>query len=100
MMEYVPGASAAPHFGAADDPVPKQSNTCSDRAALISPSRDYSMDIVEVRRNGDGVAAAMSQMPDWLDSHRIEPRLSQLSGVVLLLGFDTGREATAFADAF
>jgi hypothetical protein len=58
------------------------------------------MDIVEVRRNGDGIAAEMNEMRDWLDAHRIEPRLFQLNGVVLRLGFDSGREAMAFADAF
>ncbi len=58
------------------------------------------MDIVEVRCDGDGVTAVMGQMRDWLDAHRIEPRLFQLNGVVLRLGFETGRAATAFADAF
>jgi hypothetical protein len=58
------------------------------------------MNIVEVRRNGDGIAAEMNQMRDWLDAHRIEPLLFQLKGVVLSLGFESGGEATAFADAF
>ena len=58
------------------------------------------MDIVEVRRNGDGIAAEMNQIRGWLDAHRIEPRLFQLKGIVLCLGFDSGGEATAFADAF
>jgi hypothetical protein len=58
------------------------------------------MNIVEVHRNGDGIAAEMNQMRDWLDAHRIEPLLFQLSGVVLSLGFESGGEATAFADAF
>jgi hypothetical protein len=60
----------------------------------------YSMHIVEVRRNGDGIAAEMNQMRDWLDAHRIESRLFQLNGVVLRVGFDSRGEATAFADAF
>jgi hypothetical protein len=58
------------------------------------------MNIVEVRRNGDGIAAEMNQMRDWLDAHRIEPLLFQLKGVVMSLGFESQGEATAFADAF
>ncbi len=58
------------------------------------------MDIVEVRRNGDGIAVEMNQMRGWLDAHRIEPRLFQLNGVVVRVGFETAGEATAFADAF
>jgi hypothetical protein len=58
------------------------------------------MNIVEVRRNGDGIAAEMNQMRDWLDAHRIEPLLFQLNGAVLSLGFENVGEATAFADAF
>jgi hypothetical protein len=58
------------------------------------------MNILEVRRNGDGIAAEMNQMRDWLDAHRIEPLLFQLNGAVLSLGFENGGEATAFADAF
>jgi hypothetical protein len=58
------------------------------------------MDIIEVRRNGEGIAAAMNQMRGWLDAHRIEPRLFHLNAVVLRVGFDSGGEATAFANAF
>jgi hypothetical protein len=58
------------------------------------------MNIVEVRRNGDGIAAEMNQMRDWLDAHHIEPLSFQLSGAVLSLGFENAGGATAFADAF
>jgi hypothetical protein len=58
------------------------------------------MEIVEVRRNGYSIAVEMNQMRDWLDAHRIEPLLFQLKGVVLSLGFESGGQATAFADAF
>jgi hypothetical protein len=58
------------------------------------------MDIVEVGRNGDGIAAEMNQMRGWLDTHRIEPRLFQLDGIILRVGFQSGGEATAFAGAF
>ena len=37
------------------------------------------MNIVEIRRNADGIAAEMNQMRDWLDAHRIEPLLFQLN---------------------
>jgi hypothetical protein len=58
------------------------------------------VNIVEVRRNGDGIAAEMNQLRDWLDAHHIEPLLFQLNGVVLSLAFESEGEATAFADAF
>jgi hypothetical protein len=58
------------------------------------------MDIVEVRRNGDGLAAEMDQMRGWLDARRIEPRLFHLNAAVVRVGFDRGGEATAFANAF
>jgi hypothetical protein len=58
------------------------------------------MDIVEVRRNGDSIAAEMGQMRDWLNARRIVPVLFQFDGAVLRLGFESGGEATAFADAF
>jgi hypothetical protein len=58
------------------------------------------VNIVEVRRNGDGIAAEMNQMRDSLDAHQIEPLLFQLNGVVLSLGFESKGEATAFAYAF
>jgi hypothetical protein len=58
------------------------------------------MNIVEVRRNGDGIAAEMNQMRDWLDAHRVEPLLFQLNGAILSLGFENAGEATAFAYAF
>jgi hypothetical protein len=59
-----------------------------------------SMDIVEIRRNGDGIVAEMNQMRGWLDARRIEPRLFHLNTVVVRVGFDRGGEATAFANAF
>jgi hypothetical protein len=58
------------------------------------------MEIVEVRRNGYSIAVEMNQMRDWLDTHRIEPLLFQLKGVVLSLGFESEGEATSSADAF
>ena len=58
------------------------------------------MDIVEVRRNGYSVAAEMGEMRDWLNARRIVPCHFQFDGAVLRLGFDSGDEATAFADAF
>jgi hypothetical protein len=58
------------------------------------------VNIVEIRRNADGIAAEMNQMRDWLDAHRIEPLLFQLNGAVLSLGFENAGEATAFAYAF
>lgn len=89
-----------PHCGAGNGPVPKWSHTCSDRHPKCPFRGEYSMHIVEVRRNGDGIAAEMNQMRGWLDAHRIEPQLFQLNGVVLRVGFDSGGEATVFADAF
>src|SRR5580700_3264665 len=76
--------------------------TCLSRSRVPDlPVRgECSMHIVEVRRNGDGIAAEMNQMRDWLDAHRVEPLLFQLNGAVLSLGFENGGEATAFADAF
>ena len=58
------------------------------------------MDIVEVRRNGYSVAVEMGQMRDWLNARRVVPVLFQFDGAVLRLGFESGEEATAFADAF
>jgi hypothetical protein len=58
------------------------------------------MDIVEVLRNGYSVAVEMGQMRDWLNARRVVPVLFQFDGAVLRLGFESGEEATAFADAF
>jgi hypothetical protein len=58
------------------------------------------MEIVEVRRNGDGIAAEMGEMRDWLYARRIEPYLFEFDGVVLRLGFESDGEATVFAEAF
>ena len=58
------------------------------------------MNIVEIRRNADGIAAEMNQMRDWLDAHQIEPLLFQLNGTVLSLGLANAGEAAAFAYAF
>jgi hypothetical protein len=58
------------------------------------------MEIVEVRRNSYSVTAEMGQMRDWLNARRIVPVLFQFEGAVLCLGFESGGEATAFADAF
>jgi hypothetical protein len=58
------------------------------------------MHIVEIRRNGDGIAVEMNQMRDWLNARRIMPVLFQFDGAVLRLAFNSGGEATAFGDAF
>jgi hypothetical protein len=43
-----------PHCGAGNGPVPKWSHTCSDRHPKCPFRGEYSMHIVEVRRNGVG----------------------------------------------
>jgi hypothetical protein len=62
------------------------------------------MVIVEVRRNGDDLAAPMSQMRTWLDDQRIQPSVFLLSvipgGMMFLLEFKAVSEAEAFAQAF
>ena len=37
------------------------------------------MHVVEVRRNGDGLAGPMAEMREWLDNKHIEPTLFRLS---------------------
>ena len=60
--------------------------------------------IVEVHQYGDGLAAPMSQMREWLDAQNIEPTLFRLSlipgGTVFRLEFRSRTEAARFADAF
>jgi hypothetical protein len=51
------------------------------------------MHIVEIRRNGDGIAVEMNQMRDWLNARRIMPVLFQFDGAVLRLAFNSGGEA-------
>jgi hypothetical protein len=58
------------------------------------------MKIVEVCRHRYSVEAEMGLMRDWLNTRRIAPCSFLFDGVVLRLGFDSGDEATVFADAF
>ena len=62
------------------------------------------MHVVEVRHDGDALAGPMAAMRDWLDAHRIEPSLFNMSigskSVVFRLEFHTAGEAAAFARAF
>jgi hypothetical protein len=76
--------------------------TCrAGRPSIASASRrGVPIEIVEVRRDGYSVAAEMGQMRGWLNARRIVPWLFQFDGAVLRLAFNSGGEATAFADAF
>ena len=62
------------------------------------------MHVVEVRHDGDALAGPMAAMRDWLDAHRIEPSLFNMSigskSVVFRLEFHSAGEAAAFARAF
>ena len=58
------------------------------------------MQIVEVRRDGDGVAARMSRMRDWFYEQKIEPRLFRLDARCFRLEFEADADAIAFAAAF
>ena len=58
------------------------------------------MHIVEIRREGDGLAEAMSRMRDWLDNHGIEPEFFGFDEAAFRLGFATARDAVNFARAF
>jgi hypothetical protein len=50
--------------------------------------------------HGYSIEDEMGLMRDWLNARRIVPHCFQLDGAVLRLGFDSGDEAAAFADAF
>ena len=62
------------------------------------------MHVVEVRRNGDGLAGPMAEMREWLDNKHIEPTLFRLSlipgGTVFQTEFQSLTEAAFFAHAF
>ena len=62
------------------------------------------MHIVEIPRDGEGLAAPMSQMRMWLDARRIEPATFGMSltagSTIFRLTFRDRRHAAAFARAF
>jgi len=62
------------------------------------------MHIVEVCREGEGLAGPMAQMRTWLDGIGIQPLLFQMSlmahATIFRLQFQRAREARAFARAF
>ena len=59
---------------------------------------------VQVRFDEKSLVARMSEMREWLDSHRYEPDLFQYrmerSGALLRVDFKIEGEAFAFAEAF
>ena len=60
------------------------------------------MHAVEVRRFGEGLSEPMAQMRIWLDCHRIQPALIELSfhpgkEVRFRLTFQSASEAATFA---
>jgi hypothetical protein len=62
------------------------------------------MHIVEIPRDGEGLASPMTQMRMWLDAKRIEPATFAMSlapkGTIFRLAFRDRRDAAAFARAF
>ena len=62
------------------------------------------MHIVEIRRDGEGLAAPMTQMRMWLDARRVEPATFGMSltagSTIFRLTFRDRRHAVAFARAF
>ena len=62
------------------------------------------MHIVEIPREGEGLAAPMTQMRMWLDARRIEPATFGMSltagGTIFRLAFRDRRHAAAFARTF
>lgn len=63
------------------------------------------MHIVEIRRRGAELSAAMSQMRTWLDHHGIETSLFELAllpgrEIRFRLQFRNGRDAATFASVF
>ena len=62
------------------------------------------MHIVEIPRDGEGLAGPMTQMRMWLDARRIEPATFGMSliagGTIFRLAFRDRRDAAAFARAF
>jgi hypothetical protein len=62
------------------------------------------MYVVEIRRDGDGLAEPMAAIRTWLDHKRVQPSVFRLSmipgGTVFRLEFKRASEAEAFARAF
>src|SRR2546421_7205897 len=62
------------------------------------------MYVVEIRRDGDGLAEPMAQIRTWLDRKRIQPnvfRLSLMAGATIFrVEFGAASDAEAFARAF
>ena len=62
------------------------------------------MHIVEIPRDGEGLASPMTQMRMWLDARRIEPATFGMSlapgGTIFRLAFRDRRDAAAVARAF
>ena len=62
------------------------------------------MHIVEIPRDGEGLAGPMTQMRMWLDARRIEPATFGMSliagGTIFRLAFRDRRDAAAVARAF
>jgi hypothetical protein len=62
------------------------------------------MHIVEIARDGEGLASPMTQMRMWLDAKRIAPAKFGMSltpwGTIFRLAFWDRRDAAAFARAF
>ena len=62
------------------------------------------MHVVEVRRDGDGLAEPMADIRTWLDHQRIQPSVFRLSltpgATVFHLEFKAASDAEAFAQAF
>jgi len=58
------------------------------------------MHLVEIRREGEGLAAAMTRMRDWFDANGIQPTFFGFDATAFRLGFATAREAVSFAQAF
>ena len=62
------------------------------------------MYMVEIRREGDGLAEPMAAIRSWLDRKRVQPSVFRLSmipgGTIFRLEFKGASEAEAFAQAF
>jgi hypothetical protein len=72
--------------------------------AIGGSSGEIAMYIVEVRRDGDELAAPMSEMRSWLDNERIQLSVFRLSlipgGTIFRLEFKAVSEAEVFARVF
>jgi hypothetical protein len=58
------------------------------------------MHLVEISRDGEGLAASMSRMRDWFDANGIEPAFFGFDAEAFRVGFATARQAVTFARAF